>query len=232
MSAQVILCYHKVGPIAENGRRLNVESHRLASHLRFFQAHGPIVVAADLGQEFPARFTCFTFDDAYASTLNHAVPVFDRAGAKASFYAVSRLVGTKSDWDGPLAAPLASWSDLKAAFDGGHEVGNHSACHPKLTEISPDEQVRELTECDAMLRENGIVPRSVCFPYGAYNAQTLAAMDRTGHRVGLALRKRPTHAAEDRRALSRIVVAYSDGLALLLYKIHIRPGLKGVEHGV
>ena len=229
MSAQVILCYHKVGPIAQNGKRLNVEATRLSQNVAFFSRKGPILLARELAQKWPPRFTCFTFDDAYESTLKYAVPVLESANVRGSFYAVSALVGKSSEWDGGLASPLADWRTLLAAQNAGHEIGNHSATHPAFANLSPADQEIELWRCDKELRENQIEPKSFCFPYGSYNGSTLDAMNALGYSVGLALRKQPTNPNEDRRALSRIVVGYSDSVIMLLYKIYVRPKLKGMR---
>lgn len=232
MAEQVILCYHKVGPATQNGKRLNVEPATLARQVAFFRRRGPVVLVRDLSTPPTGRFAAFTFDDAYADTMAHAPEILERESVLGTFYAVPNLVGARSEWDGELAAPLADWPALKSAAARGHEIGNHTSDHPHLDRLSRQDQVAQLLEARNRLEAHGLTTTTVCFPYGSHNDETLAAMDATGYRVGVALGKRPTNPTEDRRRLSRVVVGYSDGLALLMYKIHLRPRLKGGPHGV
>jgi peptidoglycan/xylan/chitin deacetylase (PgdA/CDA1 family) len=92
-----ILCYHKVGPASEEGRRLNIEPLRLQSHVRYFaRKNRPFVVAGDLPSSLQDGIVCFTFDDAYVSTMVHAPLIFEEQGVHACFYAVAGRVGDSS----------------------------------------------------------------------------------------------------------------------------------------
>lgn len=221
-----ILCYHKVGPASEEGRRLNVEPARLASHVRFFSRRGSFMLARDLAKPWPARPVCFTFDDAYASTMANAPEILERHGARGTFYAVSSLVGLSSSWDGDQARPLAPWEILSEVAARGHEIGNHTHTHPHLERLQSDEQATEVRQADAILRERGLSPASFCYPYGGLNDAAVAAVRDAGYGVGLALGKRLADSSEDPLRLSRVVVAYSDALPMLLYRLHVRPRLR------
>jgi peptidoglycan/xylan/chitin deacetylase (PgdA/CDA1 family) len=220
-----ILCYHKVGPAAEEGRRLNVEPARLRSHVAFFaRRRRPFVRAADLAAPWPEGAVCFTFDDAYASTMANAPAILESFGARGTFYAVAGKVGGASDWDGPAARPLAPLEALLDAQARGHEIGNHTFSHPHLDQLAPEAQAREVDEADAWLRERGLEPGSFCYPYGGYDADAIRAAAR--YPVALALRKRLATSEDDPHALPRVVVAYGDALPLLLYRLYIRPRLR------
>jgi peptidoglycan/xylan/chitin deacetylase (PgdA/CDA1 family) len=225
-SSATILCYHKVGPELEEGRRLNIEPKRLESHVRFFARRRQVVLARDFAGEWPSGAICFTFDDAYLSTMTHAPALLERHGVRGTFYAVPGRVGLSSGWDGPAARPLADWGLLLDAQRRGHEIGNHTQNHPHLDLLAPDEQLREITEAQNGLQEHGIEAESFCYPYGGLNESAVAAVAAAGYPVGMALRKRAADSEEDRRALSRIVVAFSDALPMLLYRLHLRPLLR------
>jgi peptidoglycan/xylan/chitin deacetylase (PgdA/CDA1 family) len=222
-----ILCYHKVGPKSEEGRALNIEPHRLRIHVRFFVRRSfRIFLAQDLNGPWPDRTVCFTFDDAYASTMENAPPILEEFGVRGSFYAVGSKIGKSSDWDGEKARPLASASVLVAASRRGHEIGNHSWSHPHLAGLGYAEQRDEIRRGHEALKGLGITPKSFCFPYGSLNDDSVGVLGKQGYSVGLALRKSRANPREDRRALSRIVVGFSDALPLLLYKIYVRPALR------
>lgn len=231
-----ILCYHKVGPVVQEGRRLNIEPAVLESHVRYFvRKHRRFARAGDLESGIPAGCVCMTFDDAYVSAMTHAVEVLRRHGVWGTFFAVPGMVGGESTWDGGDARPLAGWDALKAAQSEGMEIANHTMNHLDLTTLAMAQQAAEIEAAEDLLIEHGLGGRSVCFPYGKFNASTMAAMDREGCNVGLAIGSRPARTGDELRCLPRIVVAYSDKLPKLLYKIHLRPKLptfKRREHYV
>ena len=223
-----ILCYHKVGPAASLGRFLNVEAATLDTQIRFLQRRGyQFVLACDLAARvWPDKTACLTFDDCYLSAVSFGLPVLERLRVVASWYAVSSLVGQSSSWDGPIAAPLCGWETLRTLQSMGHEVGNHTARHPHLGQTAIEDQLSELAECDQALREQGLTPGSVCFPYGSYNEVTAGMVERLGYGVGLALGKRLAAEDDDRRCLPRVVVSYSDSVPLLAYKLFVRARLR------
>ena len=106
----------------------------------------------------------------------------------------------------------------------GHEIGNHTRTHPHLDSLSHDEQLAELTEADRELRSGGIHPKSFCYPYGSPCPP--GVVEEAGYEIGLALKKRVAIESDDRRALPRIIAAFSDTIPMLLYKIHVRPRLR------
>lgn len=221
-----ILCYHKVGPITEEGRGLNIEPGRLESHGRFFARRGHrFLLAKDLADEWPNRAVCFTFDDAYCSTLTHGVEAMRRAGGVGSIYAVTSLVGGTSEWDAGRERPLANWDQLLVAQAAGFEIGNHTRTHARLGDLSLEGQAAEIEAAQAALLAHGLDSGSFCLPYGSHNLETRAAMTQAKVAVGLALSRRPAKPDDDRLLLPRIVVAYGDGVPKLLYKIHVRPWL-------
>ncbi|MCX7799739.1 MAG: polysaccharide deacetylase family protein [Fimbriimonadales bacterium] len=219
-----ILCYHKCGPASAEGRRLNVEPARLASHVRFLRRRGfGFVLAGDLADRWPDQAACLTFDDAYVSTLEHGFEVLRSLGVRASVYPVTARVGGIADWQGGDGARLADWEALLAAHRDGFEIGSHTATHPALDAMDEAAQRAEIGRSLTELRERGIEPRSFCHPYGRHNAATLEALQTLGVPVGLALGRRPATAGDPRLRLPRIAVAYSDGLPMLVYKLTLKP---------
>jgi peptidoglycan/xylan/chitin deacetylase (PgdA/CDA1 family) len=222
----LILCYHKVGPEKEQGRRLNVSKERLAAHVRYFsRRHHRFLRASELAQPWPAKGICFTFDDAYQCAIEHGLLVFASRSLPATFYPVSSLVGKTSEWDGPLARPLAGWDMLREVEAAGSEIGNHSVSHPKMAQIGPEQQMLEVCSAHEALTDAGLSPKTFCYPYGSINEDARVAAKACGYEVGLALGKKVATTEDPLIALPRIVVAYSDALPKLLYKIHVRPKL-------
>ena len=203
---------------------MNCSPVQLASHAKFFQRRGwnGFLPRQYLSQR--ASGICFTFDDAYVSAVDNAPSILEQFGFRGAFYVVPSLVGLTSSWDGDIARPLADWDALLSVASRGHELGNHTLSHPRLTSLSQTEQLVEIEAASKVMNAHGIEVSSIVFPYGLYNGNTFAAMDAAGMKVGLALGKRPV-GAEEVNCLPRIVVGYSDGVAKLLYKILVRPKL-------
>ena len=170
---------------------------------------------------------CFTFDDAYTSTMVHAPAIFEEHGVRATFYAVPGRVGGTSDWDGELARPLADWELLREVQSRGHEIGNHSFNHLHMGELPENQQLSEVQAAHDRMKAEQLNPRSFCYPYGSHSAATIQQLKTAGYGVGLALGKRIAHEDDNRLAIPRVVVAYSDALPMLLYKLLLKPVLKG-----
>lgn len=218
-----ILCYHKVGSAAEEGKWLNVEPERLRSHVRLFKKRGyTFVQAKSLSIRWPERGICLTFDDAYESTLMNGIEVMRNAEVTGSIYAVGSQIGGSSVWDGPLARPLASAELLKSVSAAGFEIGNHTNTHCRLSGNTWSEQLEEFESAHKALVEAGITANSVAYPYGDFDSNTVLAFEKTGYSVGLGLSRRPAFDSDALSALPRIVVAYGDSNAHLLYKVFLR----------
>lgn len=219
-----ILCYHKVGPVAEEGRRLNIEPTALAYHAAFFLRRGyRTILARELAESWPEKAVCLSFDDGYESTLTHGVEALKRVGAVGSIYVVTDFVGKLSSWDPGSERPLAEWPRLLEAQNAGFEIGNHTKSHARLGDLDEPAQVAEITGAHRALAEHGIEGLSFCLPYGSRGASTPAAIRAAGYRVGLALSRRSATPNDDRLLLPRVVIAYSDRIPQLLYKLQIRP---------
>ncbi len=228
-STAIILCYHKVGPVAEEGRRLNVEPHSLENQVRFFLRRGwQSTLVRDLSEVWNPRLISFTFDDCYSSCMQHTPEILSRHGARGTFYAVPAHVGGSSEWDGETARALADWDVLAAAERAGHEVANHTLGHPHLDALEIDDQRRQIQRGKEELEARAFSPGSFCYPYGRQNEQTQAVLTELGYRVAVGLGKRPARSGDNRLNLPRIVVAYSDALPMLMYKIHVKPLLKRI----
>ena len=222
-----ILCYHKVGFASEEGRRLNIEPSRLRSHVQFFARNKyKISRAGDLIHPWKPRVVCFTFDDAYQSTMVHSPELFEQVGARATFYAVPGRVGGTSDWDGDLARPLAGWDLLREVQSRGHEIGNHTMNHIHLDQASAEIQEQEIRTAHHRLVAEGINPLSFCYPYGGHNTTTVELLKQAGYPVAVILGKRIASERDGMQELPRVVIAYSDAMPMLLYKLFLKPKLR------
>ncbi|RYG36615.1 polysaccharide deacetylase family protein [bacterium] len=215
-----ILCYHKVGPESEEGRFLNVSPERLAGQVAWLKRRYRIVRLRDL--DMNARQAVLTFDDAYLSACSHGLEVLDHAGVSGTFFAVAGKLGGRSDWDGDRARPLAEADTLRLMSAGGHEIGNHTLTHPRLPALDASAQRREIVEADRELSKLGLTPKTLCYPWGAFDETTLSVTREVGYVRAVSLRKGLARRGEDLLCLRRVAIGFSDTVPMLVYKLLIR----------
>ena len=228
-----ILCYHKIGPEAQEGRYLNTPPEKLSQQIAFLKRRGlpfyradeliePLGLQAGLG---PRKGVCLTFDDAYQSFVDNGLPVLQSQAVPASVYAVTGLVGQKSSWDGEKARPLADWDALTQLAAAGIEVGNHSVSHADFSTLNMEEQRAEILKAREELIARGFEHGSFCLPYGRFGAETIELVKECGYPVCLTLEKGLADKALANR-LPRITMSFSDGVPGLIYKLYLKPRLE------
>jgi len=111
-----------------------------------------------------------TFDDGpHPGFTPQILAILQQYNVKASFF----LVGMKA-----MQAP-----DLvRAIFDAGHGIGNHTFHHPRLPTISPQEMAQELRLCgEALQAITGEYPHYFRPPGGRVDAEVLKVAESRGY---------------------------------------------------
>lgn len=119
------------------------------------------------------------------------------------------LVGwltAKADGGTPDWARLMSWDDARALAGAGHEIGSHCRSHELLPQLSVIEQAHELQGSSAVIADAaalGKTPRSVCYPNGDSDAETLRLSREAGYENGVTTRWGINTPRQDRFELLR-----------------------------
>jgi len=139
-----------------------------------------------------------TFDDAYKSINDLALPVLSKLGVPATVFVPTRADrdGLRhwpgiSDWaDTPWRSELtgASWSELSELLSAGWEVGSHTRSHPNLTALD-DETLRAELEGSRLDCERHLSAEctSIAYPYGFFNTRVATAAQDAGYIAAAAL---------------------------------------------
>jgi len=115
------------------------------------------------GYQIQWGYLTFTFDDNRMGQYKYAKAILDEVGFKATFYVIRDNLDADPSFFGV--------AEVKALYDAGHEIGDHSKTHRDLTSLSEKEIIWEI---DAEhLRALGIHPRSHAYPYGSYNSTVI-----------------------------------------------------------
>jgi peptidoglycan/xylan/chitin deacetylase (PgdA/CDA1 family) len=195
----LVLCYHAIS--ARWPADLAVTPAKFEEQLRYLVGRGyrGATFTTALTQRARSRTLVVTFDDAFRSVREFAVPVLDRLGLPATIFAPTAYVGSEGpmSWPGidhwigtPHGAELLplSWEELRELVGAGWEVGSHTRTHPRLTQVDDAELARELggskEECEQRL---GRPCTSIAYPFGDVDGRVAAAADRAGYRAGAAL---------------------------------------------
>lgn len=193
MSDALVLCYHGVSE--DWPADISISPGRLADQIRWFLARGhrPVTFTAAATGEERGRVLAVTFDDAYRSIGELALPLLSELGVPATVFAPTRFVadpgargwdgtdmwlGTR--WEDELA--VMSWSELGALAEAGWEIGSHTRTHPRLTRLADDALRDELATSRAELEEEmGLPCRSLAYPYGDTDRRVATAAAAAGY---------------------------------------------------
>src|SRR3954451_13713797 len=188
----LVLCYHAVSP--DWPERYTVTPEALETHVRDLVGRGyrGATFADAVRAPRDERVFALTFDDAYRSVRERALPLLDGLGVPATVFAVAgfaesaaRVTTALGDWaDGPHSAELQSmgWDEMRTLADHGWEIGSHPRSHPMLSRLDDDELRDELVAsreaCEAGV---GSPCRSLAYPYGDFDARVARAAAAAGY---------------------------------------------------
>ena len=193
------LSYHKIGnPPPDGWLTWNYTStDEFSTQLEWFQRRGWNFLSAAALLDvlkgkgaLAAKSILITFDDAYESLLENAVPVLKRFLAPAVVFAPTQFIGETNLFDHgiePLER-IADWKTLRALEDSGVSVESHGYSHRGFSSLSQDEIEQELDFSRQAIRKNlGKDSRMFAFPYGDCGHDQTAvhsAISRAGYDVG------------------------------------------------
>jgi peptidoglycan/xylan/chitin deacetylase (PgdA/CDA1 family) len=171
-----------------------------------------------------------TFDDAYLSVYEKAVPILERLGVPATIFVPT----AKLNPDGPMSWPgitewrdgewrseliSASWEQLRELAAGGWEIGSHTRTHPHLTELDDaalaEELGRSRLECEERI---GAECMTIAYPYGDHDDRVVAATEQAGYLAAACLASGASRGRSTRLRRPRVAVYRDDGRRRVLAK--------------
>ncbi|QMU78530.1 polysaccharide deacetylase family protein [Streptacidiphilus sp. PB12-B1b] len=209
------LMYHSVDDSREDPYQLTVTPARFARQMAWLHRTGlrgvamaELLAAHALGR---ARgLVGLTFDDGYADFAHQVLPVLEGYGFTATAYVVAGRLGSHNTWDADAPRkPLMSPEQVRAVARRGVEIGSHGLNHRPLRGLDPQQLALEAGRSREVLED--LLERPVagfCYPYGALDAQAVAAVRDSGYSHAVAI----DHSAlTGRWALPRSYVGDRDG---------------------
>lgn len=233
MSDVLVLSYHAVSE--RWPAPLSVTPERLDAQLRLLVSRGyrGRMFSDAVGGEPSGRIVAVTFDDAYRSVLEQALPILDGLGLPATVFVPTDFPdGGPMTWPGidtwlggeheSELLPL-SWAELRGLGEAGWEIGSHSCSHPFLSRLDQAELERELGESRRRVEEEMDRPcRSLAYPYGDHDERVARAAAAAGYEAACTVPRRLTRPAP--LAWPRIGVYHRNGP--LAFRAKVSPAVR------
>jgi peptidoglycan/xylan/chitin deacetylase (PgdA/CDA1 family) len=195
-----ILCYHRV-EVPPRGAEADanfVTPAQFTSQMQYLAERGfTAVTVRDIARwqrgehTLPTRPVAITFDDAYDSVTEHAVPCLDTLHWPCTIFAVSSQLGGTNAWD--ARAPrttLMSATTLRQLATAQHEIGSHSRHHVRIRGLTSAVATEELAGARHDLESQlGAPVESFAFPYGSHDPAALKHVGFAGYRAACTLKR-------------------------------------------
>jgi peptidoglycan/xylan/chitin deacetylase (PgdA/CDA1 family) len=207
------LMYHSISRVAGPLHDLAVPPDRLAEQLEALKAAGYRLVGLSealdlLDSGSDEKLLALTFDDGYRDFLTAALPVLEKAEARATLYASVGHLGGSAGWLGrraPDFGAMLSWAELDEAAAAGTEIGNHGLIHHPV-DVLPGRQLRyEIVRARDALEQRLQQPvRSFAYPHGYSGRRVRGVVAWAGHDNATEVGRRLHTPAEPRFAIPRL----------------------------
>ena len=130
------------------------------------------------------RHVHLTFDDGFESNHRIGTQLLPQMGIRATFFVIPGFVESSGlgnsqsfiserlfpgeDYPAETVSNLAmSWNQIRELVTCGHEIGSHTMTHPRLSELSDSEIIREFVDSKTKIAdETGKKPRQLAITFG------------------------------------------------------------------
>lgn len=210
----VVLCYHSIG-VKLSAACFEEQIAWIAEHARVVELRDVPRLAAAPENRMPA--VAVTFDDGYADNYDHALPILERYGIRATFFVTiglvdrdPRVLETFRRQRGHRVLPL-DWSQVTELRAAGHGVGAHTRTHPNLLRLPAveldDELLRPRHVLESRLGEPVV---TFAYPFGKprrhFSQAIVDAVRSSGYELAVTTVCRGVRATDPALALPRLLI--------------------------
>ncbi|UCC99428.1 MAG: polysaccharide deacetylase family protein [Phycisphaerales bacterium] len=166
-----------------------------------------------------------TFDDAFLSVFENAVPVLKEHGLPAGIFVPAGCLGGSPSWvmpetSGDKDEVLMSERHIAGLDKDGFEIFSHTLSHPVLTKIEDGRLKKELADSKQMLEEIvGHEVHAISYPHGAHNDRVRVQTQKAGYKLGFTIEPKMVTGATDRLTIGRFKVSAGEGLLTFGLKV-------------
>ncbi len=178
-----VVLYHKIVETPSN-EWTDTSIEDFQKHMAYLDEHGYTTLTADQYVQIlegevdaPENPILLTFDDATPDFITEVIPVLNEYSMNAVLFVVSDWIGGDYSMTEAQLQEVAELSNIS--------IENHSKTHDKEmwedVNMSKADAVAEITAANAYIHGiTGKDPSLLAYPYGAYNANAIAAAEENG----------------------------------------------------
>jgi peptidoglycan/xylan/chitin deacetylase (PgdA/CDA1 family) len=210
-STAVILAYQRIGEDLYPATNLSTE--QFSEHIQELvdgEYHiaplGDIVTALRNGDKLPDRTVAITFDGAYQSVLQNAIPILRQKNIPFTvFFSPDQADGGSPDY--------MNWDSIKRlARDNLVTIGLHPADYTRLSTAAPEEISRQINTALSRYRQQlGTEPALFAYPFGEYSREYRDIIASTGLKAAFGQQSGAAWSGSDPHGLPRFTMTESYG---------------------
>jgi peptidoglycan/xylan/chitin deacetylase (PgdA/CDA1 family) len=202
----VILAYHRVGEEAYPDTNLRIAQFQ--EHIQEITSGdytvlplGTIMEAIKNHRELPPRALAITFEGAYESAMQNAIPLLLEKNLPFTIFYSSGQLDSGNE-------QFMSWEELKfAANKNGVDLGVLPASYSRLADQPRDEIRRQVNKAVQRHREVfGVQPRWFAYPFGDYSLAYKKIIQATGFQAAFGLHSGTVFESSDYFSLPRFAM--------------------------
>jgi peptidoglycan/xylan/chitin deacetylase (PgdA/CDA1 family) len=175
-----------------------------------------------------------TFDDAFNSFMENAVPILKKHGLPAGVFVPTGCLGRKPSWEMPDNCPdkdeiVMDAEQIIELDKEGYEIFSHTVSHHELTQDDNERLEEELVESKKHLQKiTGHEISGISYPHGANDARVRDAAKHAGYKLGFSIEPQIVKHSSDDMCMGRFKVLPGDNLIKFRFKIN--GGYEGVKY--
>lgn len=220
MDLPILVYHHLVQTDHVNADSYEISLSQFEEQLDLLQALGfetislaDLCLALDEGRRNLSKVVVLTFDDAFRSFHELALPTLSRHGMRATVFVPVGEIGGTNRWDAAAGYPqraVMSESELREIAAAGMEIGSHGWTHRSLPGCSEHEIEEELVRSRERLRELGFAADFFAYPYGHYSKRCIELVKAAGYKGAASMFSDAPSVTDNRFALRRVYVHPGD----------------------
>jgi len=203
-----VICYHSIDKDPSGKSPIIVSKEKFREHLQTIKDAGyTTLTMAELDdylfkdKPIPEKSVVLTFDDGYIDNYTNAFPILKEFKMNATIFIISTYLD-----GGTYLSP----NQVKEMSDYGIDIESHTVTHRRLSELSYDEQLKELKNSkDSIEKITGKPIISIAYPEGKFNEDTKKATIEAGYSMGFTIDRGYADRSDNAAQLNRICVDYT-----------------------
>jgi peptidoglycan/xylan/chitin deacetylase (PgdA/CDA1 family) len=196
--------------------------------MAYLAAHCTVVKVSEIKTAMPKGtevIAAITFDDAFESVLENAIPVLKSFRLPASIFVPTGNLGRSIGWSIPEVfderdEKIMNAEQIADLASQGFEILSHTVFHPHLTAVDKRQLRTELRQSKKELETiTGKPVPAVSYPHGDFNCDVLEAARKAGYRYGFTIEPHLVGSSDDMQ-IGRFAVSPADHLFKFKLKVN------------